>query len=127
MIYTSSSKTEQRIFLKKIKFFWQENEGVIVDDDNFVGSKSSLCLSRFSRKRTVSVSFISFEKYELPMRKFFPIVFLSSFFGQKHRVWKKKLTSFLGQKVAYKTLVQFTKPWILYSVSVLRSRGSNFS
>ena len=37
---------------------------------------------------------------------------------------KKILTSFLGENVAYKTLVQCTKPWTLYSVSVLRYRRS---
>ena len=36
----------------------------------------------------------------------------------------EKLTSFLGQNAAYETLVQFTKPWTLYIVSVLRYRGS---
>ena len=40
---------------------------------------------------------------------------------------KKTLTSFLGQNVAYKTLVQFTKPWTFYSVSVLRYRKSKRS
>ena len=38
---------------------------------------------------------------------------------------KKILTSFLGQNVAYKRLVQFTNPWTLYSDSVLRYRGTN--
>ena len=61
------------------KFFWQKNEAVILDDGNFVGPKSSLFLCCSSRKRTVSVSFISFEKYELGMRKNFSKVFLSSF------------------------------------------------
>ena len=37
---------------------------------------------------------------------------------------KKILTSFLGQNEAYKTLVQCTKPWTLYSASVLRYRRS---
>ena len=50
--------------------------------------------------------------------------FFVFFFAQQHRVWKNILTSFLGQTVAYKTLVQFTKPWTLYSVSVVRYRGS---
>ena len=34
------------------------------------------------------------------------------------------LTSILDQIVAHNMLVEFTKPWILYSVSVLRYRGS---
>ena len=37
---------------------------------------------------------------------------------------KKFLTSILSQNVAYETLVQLTKPWTLYSVSVQRYRGS---
>ena len=111
MIYTSSSK-------KRTKKFFD-----ILDDGNFVGPKSSLYLCCSSRKRTVSVSFVSFEKYDLPMRKNFSN-FFCSFFAQKHRVWKKNLTLFFGQKVAYKTLVQFTKPWTLYLVSVSRCRGS---
>ena len=36
--------------------------------------------------------------------------FFVLFFAQKHRVWKK-MTSILGQNVAYKTLVLLTKPW----------------
>ena len=34
------------------------------------------------------------------------------------------LTSILDQNVAHKTLVQFSKPWTLYSVADLRYRGS---
>ena len=67
------------------KFFWQKNEAVILDDGNFAGPKSSLYLCCSSRKRTVSVSFISFEKYELGMRKNFSKIFCL-LFCQKHRV-----------------------------------------
>ena len=66
-------------FLRKIEVFWQKNEGVILDDGNFFDPKSSLYLCCSSRKRTVSVSFISFEKYELRMRKIFSKNFLSLF------------------------------------------------
>ena len=38
---------------------------------------------------------------------------------------KQILTSFLGYNVAYETLVQFTKPWTLYLVSLLRYRELN--
>ena len=76
----------------------------------------------FLGRKLVTVSFISFEKYELRMRKkiltFFP------FFARKKTSMKKIMTSFLGQNVAYETLVQVAEPWILYSVSVLRYRGS---
>ena len=115
-------KTKKIIFFEKNKatYFWQKNEGVILDDGNFVGPKSSLHPCCFSRKRMVSVSFISFEKYEQQMRNFFDI--FSIFFAQKTSM--EKLTSFLGQNAAYETLVQFTKPWTLYIVSVLRYRGS---
>ena len=96
-----------------------KNEGVILDDGNFVGPKSSIHLCCSSQKRTVSVSFISFEKYELRMRKNFRKTFRPPFYPKTPGM-KKILTSFLGQNVAYKTLVQVTKPWTLYSVSVLR-------
>ena len=63
MRYRSSSLKEPKIFL--IMYFWQKNERVIFDDGNFEGQKSSLYPCCFSRKRMVSVSFFSFEKYEL--------------------------------------------------------------
>ena len=56
-------------------------------------------------------------------KKIFEKIF-AFFFAQKHQVCKKILTSFIGQNVAYKTLVQFSKPWTLYLVSVLSYRGS---
>ena len=80
----------------------------------------------FSRKRMASVSFISFEKYELRMRKNFPTYFFISFLPKKAK-YEKKLTSISSKKVAYETLVQWTKPWTLYSVSVLRYRGSKMN
>ena len=106
-----------------MKYFGQKNGGVILDDGNYNGPKSSLYLCCSSRKRTVSVSSISFEEYELRRKKFSKI-FVSSFLP-KNTDNEKNLTSFLGQNVSYKTLVHFTKPWTQYSVSVLRYRGSN--
>ena len=47
------------------------------------------------------------------------------FFGKKIKYEKNFLTLFLCQNVAYETLVQFTKPLTMYSVSALRYRGSN--
>ena len=88
------------MFLKKIKYFWQKNEGIKLDDGNFVGLKSSLHPCCFSRERMVSVFFISFEKYELRMRRNFS-TFFSSFLPKKPSM-KKLLTLFL----AYETLVQ---------------------
>ena len=78
-IYELKLKRTQKFSWKKLKFFWQKNEGVILDDGNFVGPKSSLYQCCSSRKRTVSVSSISFEKYELRMRKNFSKTFLSFF------------------------------------------------
>ena len=72
----------------------------------------------------VPVSFVSFEKYELQMRKKFS-TFFSSIFLHKKRGVKKILTPILSEKVAYETLVSYTKPWTLYLVLVLRNRGSN--
>ena len=86
MRYTSSSKREPRNIFKKMNYFWQKNEGVILDDGTFVDRISSLCLCCFSRKRTVSVSFISFEKYELRMRKNFSKKFFVLFFAKKHQL-----------------------------------------
>ena len=76
MRYRSSSLKWPR------KRFWnnhfsQKNEGIILDDVNFVGQKNSLRPCCFSRKRIVSVSFISFEKYEVRVS------------CPKKEVWKK--------------------------------------
>ena len=51
--------------------------------------------------------------------------FFSSLFLPKKPSLKKFLTPFLGESVAYETLVTYTKPWTLYLVLVLRNRGSN--
>ena len=56
-----------------------------------------------------SVSFVSFEKYELQMKKKIEI-FLNPFFCPKSEVEKKFLTPFLGENVIYETLVYYTKP-----------------
>ena len=71
----------------------------------------------------VSVSFVSVEKYELQMRKNF-LTFFSSIFLPKKPSLKKILTPSLSENVAYETLVNYTKPWTLYLVLVLRNRGS---
>ena len=55
-IYELKLKRTKNFFWKKLKFFWQKNEGVILYDGNFVGPKSSLYLCCSSRKRTVSTS-----------------------------------------------------------------------
>ena len=52
----------------------------------------------------ISVSFVSFEKYELQMKKKFE-VFLNPFFCPKSEVEKNFLTPFLGENVIYETLV----------------------
>ena len=51
--------------------------------------------------------------------------FFHPFFCPKKPSLKKILTPFLGENVAYETLVNYTKPWTLYLVLVLRNRGSN--
>ena len=98
----------------------QKSEGVILDDGNFVGLKSSLHPCFVSRKRMASVSFFSFEKNELRMRKK-----ISTYFSSLFCPMKKILTSFLGQIAAKETLVQLMKPWILYIVFFLTYRRSN--
>ena len=72
----------------------------------------------------VSVSFVSVEKYELQMRKNFSTFFFIHFLPKKPSL-KKNLTPILSENVAYETLVNYTKPWTLYLVLVLRNRGSN--
>ena len=56
----------------------QENEGVIVDDGNFVGTKPSLYPRRTLRGKMISVSTFSFEKYELQIGQ--KLGYFSSFF-----------------------------------------------
>ena len=72
----------------------------------------------------VSVSFVSFEKYELLMRNSFS-KFFSCLFLPKKQSRKTILTSFSRENVDYKTLGYYTKPWTLYLVSVLRNRERN--
>ena len=49
-------------------------------------------------------------------------IFFIPFFAQKAQS-EKTLTTFFRNKVAYETLVYYTKPWTLYLVSVLRNKG----
>ena len=72
----------------------------------------------FSKENGFCIFFQFWEVWATNEKKIFEKFFVL-FFAQKHRVWKK-LTSFLSQNVPYETLVQFTKSWTLYSVSVLR-------
>ena len=72
----------------------------------------------------VSVSFVSFEKYELQMKKKIRHFFSYIFLPKKPSV-KKILTPFLSENAAYETLVNNTEPWTLYLVLVLRNGGSN--
>ena len=102
----------------------QKNEGVILDYGNFVGQKRSLH-PRCFLERVVSAFFIGAEKYELQMRKKFRHFFI--FFCPKKPSMKKNLMSFLGQNAAYEALLQFTKLWTLYLISVLRYRKSKIN
>ena len=52
----------------------------------------------------VSVPFVSFEKYELQMRKKFSTFYFIPFFDQKTKS-EKNLTPFLGEHVADETVV----------------------
>ena len=65
----------------------------------------------------VSESLINFEKYQLRMRKKFRHFFI--FLPEKNK-YEKNFDVIFWQNVAYKTLIQFTKPWTLYLVLVLR-------
>ena len=98
-IYEHKQKRTKKFFSKKLTFFWQRNEGVILDDGNFVDPKSSLYLCCSSRKRTVSVSFISFEKYELRMRKIFRKMFCP-LFCPKTRSMKENFDFFFRSKAS---------------------------
>ena len=119
----SSSKKNQEFFFEKKKCFWQKTKASYLMTETLLVQKVAYTHAVVFRKRMVSLSFISFEKYELQMRKKTDI--LSSLFCPKKTKYGKNLTSFLGQNVAYGTLVQLTKPWTLYLVSILRYRGSN--
>ena len=71
--------------------------------------------------RMASVSFVSFEKYELLMRKNFSKFF--HFFCPNSEVGEKFWRIFFSKNVAFESLVYYTKPWTLYLVSVLRNSG----
>ena len=58
------------------------------------------------------------------MRKNFRKISCPLFCPKTSQSLKKILTSFFIQNVAHKTHVQFTKPWNLYWVSVLRFMGT---
>ena len=103
-------------------YFWQKPEGAILDDE-YLGGTKNLYPCCLSWGRMVSVSFVSFEKYQLQMKKKMFEIFLNPFFCPKSGVEKNFLTPFLGENVINETLVYYTKPWTLYLVSVLRNRG----
>ena len=67
---------------KKFKYFWQKNEGVLIDERNFVGTNTSLHPCFTSWGRTVSISIFSFEKYALHKEKILTILFIT-FIAQK--------------------------------------------
>ena len=94
--YKSSSMKELRIFKNILKvflkilekYFWQKNEGIILDDGSFVGTKTSIHPCSTSWERMVFVCYISFEKKELQLKKiqtlFYPL------FAQNSQVWRTK-------------------------------------
>ena len=90
-------KKNQEMFKKNCNQFWQKNEGVICDAGNFVGPKSSLHPCYLSRKKMVSVSFVSFENYELKLRKNFSTFFSASLLPKKAK-YEKKIDVNFGPK-----------------------------
>ena len=91
-IYELEWKRKRNFWKKKLKFFWQKNESVVLDDGNFVGPKSSLYQCCSSRKRTVSVSVLrnmNYEREKVFRKNFCP-------FFPKNTKYEKKLTSFFG-------------------------------
>ena len=66
------AKKMKEIFLKRNEkmYFWQKPEGVILDD-KYLGGTKNLYPCCLSWGRMASVSFVSFEKYELQMKKKF--------------------------------------------------------
>ena len=122
MRYTSSSNKELRIFFekkwrssgRKTKASYLMTVTLLVQKVVYIFAvllESERSLYLLSVLRNMS------QEWEI----FFN--FLSSFLP-KNTKYETKLTSFLNQNIAYKTLVQFTKTWTLYLVSVLRYRGS---
>ena len=70
--FDERTKKMKEIFLRKMKcIFGRKTKASYLMTVTLLvqGPKSSLYLCCSSRKRTVSVSFISFEKYELRMKK----------------------------------------------------------
>ena len=116
-------KKNWEIFSKKSSIFSRKTKASYLMTKTWLVQKSPHpCY--LSWGRMVSVSFVSVEKYELQMRKNFS-TFFSSIFLPKKPSLKKILTPILSENVAYETLVNYTKPWTLYLVLVLRNRGSN--
>ena len=77
--------------------------------------KLAYILPVWLEREWVPVSFVSFENYDLQMRKKFS-TFFSCLFLPKKPSLKKFLTPCLGENIAYGTLVQYKKPWTLYLV-----------
>ena len=116
--YGGSNKKTENTFSNS-RYIWPENEPVILDDGNVVATKTILVVLLQSGR--LSASFSSYEKNELQMRKASAIFHP---FSARKTEYEKKIDVISGYNVAYKLLVQFTKPRTLYSVSVLRYRGS---
>ena len=78
-------------------YFWQKNEGVILEDGNFVGPKSSLHLCPTLSRRMVLVSVFSSAKNQLQIEKKVGklSIFFIPLFAQKNQS-EKNLTSFLA-------------------------------
>ena len=75
-------KKNSSVFCRKTKASYLMRETLLVQ-------KVAYSHAVFSRKRMVSVSFISFEKFELRMRKNFSTNFSYLFFAQKVKYEKK--------------------------------------
>ena len=124
MRYRSSSKKEsKKISEKNSSIFVRKTKASYLMTEVFLVQKVAHIHAVFLERKWF-LHLLSVLSNEQRMRIFFS-TFFSTLFCPKKTSMKKRLTSFLGQNVVYETRVQFTKPWTLYLVSVLRYSGSN--
>ena len=84
MRYTSSSTNEQRNFFEKSEVFWQKNEGVILDDGNFVGPKIAYVYAVLLERERFLYLLSVLRNMSYEGEKTFEI-FFALFFAQKHQ------------------------------------------
>ena len=125
MRYRCSSKKEQINFLKKFSFESRKTNSICRKTKASYLMTETLLVQKLSRSHGLFLerewflyhsSVLRNISYELEKN-------VRLFFAQKNQN-EKQFDVFLGQNATYEVLVQFTKLWTLYIISVLRYRGS---